>query len=382
VVSVADSGVFWTNGISDVSADTANEDKTTTGTYLTLDIDLEDAYGAAITSTSGALVVTASAGAFVGIGTSETLGTFATAVSGANPSAQYVTVKEATAGAGWSGTITVTYNGVVVATKSGTITGAPAKITVTPKKVGTGTTTSAFEYQVTDSRGSVVALTTAATLTMSSSSNEAIVSDAVGTSLNSSSAAGVGSVTCVSSASGTSNVVMQHILANGAVVKSNAMTVRCGGQALGYKASWDKASYAQGDVATLTVQFVDSKSNPANSATAVSNASATTSSDIVITANQLERATAYAASMTPDENGQIKFTFTVGTSAGVVGGNYSSIVSFPTVNAFGYSDATTAAYTITTGAGVTNADVLKAIVSLIASINKQIAALQKALLRR
>ena len=382
VVSVADSGVFWTNGITDVSADAADEDKTTTGTYLTLDIDLEDAYGAAITSTSGALVVTASNGAFVGIGTSETLGTFATAVSGANPSAQYVTVKEATAGAGWAGTITVTYNGVVVATKSGTITGAPAKITVTPKKVGTGATTGAFEYQVYDSRGSVVALTNAATLTMTSSSNEAIVSTALGQTLNSSTAAGSGNATCVSSASGSSNVVMQLILSNGSVVKSNSMTLRCGGQALGYKASWDKASYLQGDVATLTVQFVDSKGNAANSATAVSNASATTSSDVVITANQLERATAYTASMTPDVNGQLKFTFTVGTSSGVIGGKYSAIVSFPTVNAFGYSDATTAGYEVTTGGAVTNADVLKAIVSLIASINKQIAALQKALLKR
>jgi len=37
---------------------------------------------------------------------------------------------------------------------------------------------------------------------------------------------------------------------------------------------------------------------------------------------------------------------------------------------------------ITSGGGVSNADVLKAIVSLIASINKQIAALQKALLKK
>ena len=41
----------------------------------------------------------------------------------------------------------------------------------------------------------------------------------------------------------------------------------------------------------------------------------------------------------------------------------------------------TVAYTIADGA-TSNSDVLKAIVSLIASINKQIAALQKALLRR
>jgi hypothetical protein len=42
----------------------------------------------------------------------------------------------------------------------------------------------------------------------------------------------------------------------------------------------------------------------------------------------------------------------------------------------------TVQYKVAGAAGVSNADVLKAIVSLIASINKQIAALQKALLRR
>jgi hypothetical protein len=44
--------------------------------------------------------------------------------------------------------------------------------------------------------------------------------------------------------------------------------------------------------------------------------------------------------------------------------------------------AKTVQYKIAGPASTSNADVLKAIVSLIASINKQIAALQKALLRR
>jgi len=47
-----------------------------------------------------------------------------------------------------------------------------------------------------------------------------------------------------------------------------------------------------------------------------------------------------------------------------------------------FNKALTVAYTVGAGTAVSNADVLKAIVSLIASINKQIAALQKALLRR
>jgi hypothetical protein len=47
------------------------------------------------------------------------------------------------------------------------------------------------------------------------------------------------------------------------------------------------------------------------------------------------------------------------------------------------ADPVSVAYKVSTGsAGVSNADVLKAIVSLIASINKQIAALQKALLKK
>jgi hypothetical protein len=383
VVSPSESGVFWVASAAEGTADVADEDKTTAGTQLFLDIDLEDAYGAAITGTTGALVVSVTGAANVGLGTAGTTtsGTFSTAVAGTNPSAQFAIISEKTAGTGWSGTVTVTYNGVVVATKSGTITGVPAKITVTPKKVGTGTTTAAFEYQVYDSSNNVVVLSGPA-LTMTSSSNEAIVSNAVGVNANSSTTAGTGTITCASSASGSSNVIMQTVNSNGSVVKSNAMKFNCAGQALGYAASWDKAIYSQGDVATLTVQFGDSKSNPANSATAVSSSGVGTSSDIVITANQLERATQYTASMTPDENGQIKFKFTVGTSQGIIAGKYNAIVSFPTVDAFGFSAPATVAYEVAAGSAVSNADVLKSIVALIASINKQIQALQKLILRR
>ena len=53
-------------------------------------------------------------------------------------------------------------------------------------------------------------------------------------------------------------------------------------------------------------------------------------------------------------------------------------VSLPAID-----DAVTVPYSIKgSSTAVTNADVLKAIVSLIASINKQIAALQKALLKK
>jgi hypothetical protein len=59
-------------------------------------------------------------------------------------------------------------------------------------------------------------------------------------------------------------------------------------------------------------------------------------------------------------------------------------VSVPLINALllGGANQTVAYKVVAPSTGVSNADVLKAIVSLIASINKQIAALQKALLKK
>jgi hypothetical protein len=67
-------------------------------------------------------------------------------------------------------------------------------------------------------------------------------------------------------------------------------------------------------------------------------------------------------------------------AAGNTEGAYSYSIDLNTVTA---QSATIGSLKIaSTSTAVSNADVLKAIVSLIASINKQIAALQKALLKR
>jgi hypothetical protein len=68
----------------------------------------------------------------------------------------------------------------------------------------------------------------------------------------------------------------------------------------------------------------------------------------------------------------------------VTEGTYQTVVNIPVVKASNSSQKDQiAGFTLkSTSTGVSNADVLKAIVSLIASINKQIAALQKALLKR
>jgi len=382
VVAPSESGAWWVaNDSTEATADAANANKTTVTGSLYLDVDVADAYGAAITVGTGSLIATATTGAFVSIGTATVAtGTFSQAVSSANPNTAFIKVTEATVGAGWAGTVTVTYNGVVIATKSGTITGAPAKITLTTKKVGknNGSATSeALEYQVTDVAGNIVVVTNS-NITFGSSSNTAIISGAAGETTNSTSAAGKATVTCVSSATGTANVAVQTLV-SGVPLLSNAVAVTCGGAAVTYTASFDKATYAQGDIATLTVAFKDAKGVAANSIDAVSDASAGSSSNIVITANQMERVTTHAASTKTNVSGNVVYTFTVGTSSGVVAGKYQALVSFPTQT---LGATQTVGYEILGSGGVSNADVLKSIVALIASINKQIQALQKLILKR
>jgi hypothetical protein len=383
-VSPADSLLSWVSDDGEAAnADETGESTTTTGTALFLSIKLKDAYAAGITSTTGALVVSVSSGATVALaGTAGNAvgssGTFNTAVSSLNPSDINASIGELTAGAGWKGTVTVTYNGVVVGTKSGTITGAPAKITVTPKKIGTtagAANEDSFTFVVNDVAGNLLDFT-ATNYVLNKSSNLLIVSDAAGTENGTAATAtpANGDHTCAGTP-GTADVSLKTTI-NGTVLVSNTVPMTCGGAAATYTASFDKATYAQGDIATLTVSFKDAKGSAANSYDAVS----ADPVNQVITVNQTERVTAHAAAAKLNGSGNLVYTFTVGTSSGAIAGKYQALVSFPTV-ATGTNQ--TVGYEITGVAGaVSNADVLKAIVSLIASINKQIAALQKALLKR
>ena len=385
VPTAANSYINWTtNGSTTSTTEDPTKAATTTGNLLSIYVNLRDAYLADVSSTSGALIATASSGAVVKIEASGTAtkGTAATAVSAADPSPLWISVGEATAGAGWAGTVTVTYNGVVLATKAGKISGAPAKLTIAPLVIGKNdgvANAGSLSYQVTDSAGNNVLVANAG-IVLSSSSNAALVAAAAGENDNSTTAAGTATFTCTSTGTGTSNLVMQTTLSNGTVIKSNSVTVACGGAAAAYTASWDKATYAQGDVAKLTIQFKDVTGAVANSYDDLS-----ASTNQVITANQLERVTAHAAAAEADETGSLVYTFTVGTSTGVVPGKYNAVISFPTVNTAGAAIGTgnvTAAYEVASSGAVSNADVLKSIVSLIASINKQIRALQKLILRR
>jgi hypothetical protein len=78
--------------------------------------------------------------------------------------------------------------------------------------------------------------------------------------------------------------------------------------------------------------------------------------------------------------GKKTYKFTVGTTEG----SFAGVVDLPAYNSTTYSQtAQTLSYKVAaSSATVSNADVLKSIVALIASINKQIQALQKLILKR
>jgi trimeric autotransporter adhesin len=162
----------------------------------------------------------------------------------------------------------------------------------------------------------------------------------------------------------------------GGFIYSATFNAVCAGNPATYTASFDKASYVPGDIATLTITAKDSAGALTNDAATLGTA---TTAEIAIAGSNL---TAVAAPTNADT-----FTDGVKTIKYIVGsteGSYQLSLNLPKWNSSTYSQSAIAVpYSIkATSGAVSNADVLKAIVSLIASINKQIAALQKALLKK
>jgi hypothetical protein len=372
----------------------------TNGQVADINFDLDDAYDASLDP--GALVVTATNGALVSLGTSgaaAAAGTTSTIVSTLAPTNLSVQIVQGTANAPVTSTVTITYNGTTVCTKTVTIRGEVAKLTVA--NVGTetlggssgsaswiadGTNRSGiFTVTAADSAGNTVAPGTAGVsgfaavaATLTTTVQAITISSAnVATSISSSTAAwnySVGNFTCGSIA-GESKVKVQYTNpSTGTTVTSAEFTARCAGNPYTYTASFDKASYVQGELATLTVQFLDSKGNKANN---VGAHGALTDSTPMFT-----EVTAQGDNVAAKSDGTRTYTYTVGGASAVTAGAYTAIIDFTSLTAVAAVKATPSYEVSTGGDSTTNADVLKSIVALIASINKQIRALQKLILKR
>jgi hypothetical protein len=286
-------------------------------------------------------------------------------------------------------TVTITHDGLPVATKTLTFYGEAKRIVIESVKSGrTGTTVAGSDatayavYSYRDSAGDKVPgsaaafaalsstgiVTTGASVRSPSRSTQATLAgttsalaDAQETAIGAG-ADGIFAFSC-GSTSGTSTVTIAHVNAISLATITTPVTVSCNGGIATYTVSADKASYAVGDVATFTIDAKDSSGNAVSDNTVIAAGSVSVG----------------GGSLTVAIAGTEMF------SAGkrTVQAQMTTAGTFNTVVALAGSTTTNATVKYAVGDGATsNADVLKAIVSLIASINKQIAALQKALLRR
>ena len=300
----------------------------------------------------------------------------------------YAKVSQGTANAPVNGIVTIKYNDTVLATKSFVITGTVAKFTV-GSSIALGRTgaTSADSFTATfaDAAGNTVVPSnqTSAVTQVSSTVNVSVTSPRI-TTASTSSAAAKGDFTCSGTAGagvtgGATAKLKLQILDDAAnAVVSNEFTAICGGDPAAFTASLDKASYTPGSIATLTFKFVDTKGNAANDYTSFAPTNAVTYVGAPGTV------VAAAATTQKSTNGEYKYQFVVSSTEG----DFTMVADAPDVRAAnvaagGTQSRVTLPYSIKSSVGtVTNAEVLKSIVALIASINKQIQALQKLILKR
>ena len=392
VMDPAKSNLYTVAAGSDVdgaSADVPTEaiqDNTEVGC---VNIQLKDSYGIALPANASALLTaTATNNAILAFDTAAcTAGlSAASAFYTSTPDDVVLSIAQPVAGAALSTSVTILYGGVVVGTKSFVIRGKVAKVTVSSPKIvladGTaGVDSAGVKFQ--DAAGNTVYPATNSTIYPLSSTvfgitaataKSGYVSAAAYTLAPSASTVTDGKISWTCGVLSTKQAIsMTYVNPDGSTVVSNTFDASCGGAPYSYSASFDKTSYAPGEIATLSVTFKDKGGSLASDEDAIATHVSAGVSDASISAPGL---TMVGAPTSADRttNGVKKYTFTVGSTEG----SYNAVVNFPTID-----DPATVSYAVKAGtASVSNADVLKSIVALIASINKQIQALQKLILKR
>jgi trimeric autotransporter adhesin len=388
----------WAYSTSSVTGAKNDSNASTTGTssYGNLQaalVTLKDAYG--VNLQSGYVTATATNGAAIGWTSGSTAGT--TQSSTATVGTGYFAIDATAVTNGYvhmlvsnpttaplSTTVTVSVNGVVIGTKAFTFTGRVAKVTLSSPSNGylssSSNTVYAYFY---DAAGNAVAPGNTTSIGYSSyplqltqNANTAGTGIGLGAYSSWTSAAPTINWKCGAS-SATGNLAVDYTNPDGSVVTSNGVAVSCSDSPVTYTAAFDKSTYNSGDIATLTVTFKDKNGSLAadrgstytsNAAPSIYGSNLTGTTGTSTTAGTTSDATT---------NGVIKYKFIVGSTAG----SYAAVVDFSTVD----SAATTAGLTQSAlavpysiaSSGTSLNDVLKGIVALIASINKQIAALAK-----
>jgi len=301
-------------------------------------------------------------------------------------------VKSATAGTAQKCTVTLTWNGITVGTKTFTFGGIAATITVSDVTVGEVGGYGYYRATIKDALGNPVG-----NLAIGSSSTEAnniaaasVVSSparasTTDTSTDASTGAKLGVTPAVAAANlgsttarytctgkgGAATITVRALASGVTYVTSAPFAVYCGGTTLNtWSMSFDKATYSPGEIATLTVTGKDADGLLMHSLETLGTLTQSFGGMTFVT-------TPTSADYFNSAAGAKSYQLSVGTTEG------SFVGTLALTTAATDSSAKTIQYTIKSStATVSNADVLKSIVALIASINKQIQALQKLILQR
>jgi hypothetical protein len=360
-------------------------------------IEANDAYKVAIGGSTNLLVISCDNAARVN---STKFNFYSSASFTGVTNTANIRVQQPVSGVAATVTCTVSVNGVLLSTKVIKFAGDLASITIAASRIGAPAGLGRFTYEAKDAAGnrltsslgtsdtdvlgtlvSNITLTTGAGgVTLGSLANIADDStDYFGQSYGAGSnpaVSGKATATFTCFDYGTKDVTVYAYSAAGTKITSNAATLSCEDAAIeSYTASLDKASYKQGDVATLTITGKGSGGlAPAYGTTP------STGYSVAMPGMTAVTAPATTDVETTSRTGTWVYTYTVNVGAeGAYNGAVKITVSSTSAQ---YNKALTVPYTIAPSGAVALADVLKAIVSLIASINKQIAALQKALLKK
>ena len=333
---------------------------------------LRDGLGEAVTDTASYLNVSATGGCTIS-GTTTDLSSTSTSIVVTSGITNKV-IKLFTAGAAANTcTVTASYNGVVVATKTVVFKGDGASVAGVLMDYAIGdASTAAGYYNVLDAAGSRIAgVTSAVAVELTGSMIGAAISFATSTG---SSTAAVVTIDAVggSTFSGAGTFKIRVTNNAGAFITSPAISMLVSRSADKYTLALDKASYSPGQIMTVTIGAKDSAGRIIPDGTALA-ASASALSFTLAGASALAAAPVYTDT---SENGVWTYKYIAGTITGDWAANLglSGIVT---------DTAKQSAYSIkSSSTEVTNAEVLKSIVALIASINKQIQALQKLILKR
>jgi len=375
----------WTAGTASSSGttnaagamNTSNDEQTTFANAATayIGINFNDAYGASVT-TSKTLVVSCTNNAVVG----GSKGGYYTVADTAGY--KQVSVAQGTSNAPLSTTCTISSDATVLATKSISFLGQLASIVLSQSASGNydSSTSGNIKYYLKDSAGNNLPEASSPTLTASTASKVTNALSALATPVPAYGALATGSQTSYGKLKfncldyGDTSISIYALDSSGNTITSNVVPVHCGGAFYNFTATLDKSSYKTGDIATLTIVGKDYNKGLVGS-------DVTLGTGLAVAMAGMTPVVAPATTDTAtDANGTWTYQYQVGTSTGNFTGTAKVVVPSTSTQ---YNQAITMQYSIADStAGVSNADVLAAIVKLIASINKQIAALQKALMKK